>query len=85
VDAALEKHVPALTRAGEKLTVGVGSTLHPMTAEHHIAWVIAAQEERSQRVVLDPTGQPTAEFSLASGPVTVYAFCNLHGLWKADA
>jgi superoxide reductase len=85
VDAAQEKHVPALTRAGEKLTVSVGSVLHPMTAEHHIAWIIAAQEERSQRVVLDPTGSPTAEFAIGSGPVTVYAYCNLHGLWKAEA
>jgi superoxide reductase len=85
VDAAQEKHVPALTRAGEKLTVNVGSVLHPMTAEHHIAWIIAAQEERSQRVVLDPAGSPTVEFAIGSGPVTVYAYCNLHGLWKAEA
>jgi superoxide reductase len=85
VDAAQEKHVPAFLRAGEKLTVNVGLVAHPMTAEHHIAWIIAAQEERSQRAVLDPAGTPTAEFLTGSGPVTIYAFCNLHGLWKVEA
>jgi len=31
---------------------------------------------------LKPGDAPKAEFHAASG--TVYAYCNLHGLWKAD-
>ena len=84
VDAAVEKHVPEMKRDGNKLTVNVGSVPHPMTEEHHIAWIIAAQESKTQRVELDVTATPTAEFNLDDGAVTVYAYCNLHGLWKAD-
>lgn len=85
VDAAQEKHVPALTREGTKLTVKVGSVAHPMTKEHHIAWIALAQGASTQRMTLDFTGEPCAQFCLAEdGPVTVYAYCNLHGLWMAE-
>ncbi|MCL2717912.1 MAG: desulfoferrodoxin [Lachnospiraceae bacterium] len=84
VDAAAEKHVPVAVRDGNKLTVNVGSVPHPMMAEHHIAWIIAAQEAKTQRVVLDPVGIPAAEFILDDGPVTIYEYCNIHGLWKAE-
>ena len=30
---------------------------------------------------LKPTDEPIAEFDYSNG--TVYAYCNLHGLWKA--
>ena len=85
VDAAVEKHVPTAVREGNKLTVQVGSVPHPMMAEHHIAWIIAAQANKTQRVVLDPAGSPAAEFILDEGPVTIYEYCNLHGLWKAES
>ncbi|MCL2196970.1 MAG: desulfoferrodoxin Dfx [Treponema sp.] len=83
-DGAHEKHVPAVTREGNKLKVAVGSVAHPMTAEHHIAWIIAAEEGKTQRVALQPTGAPSAEFIIGDGPVTVYEYCNLHGLWAAE-
>ena len=85
VDAAVEKHVPVATREGNKLTVQVGSVTHPMMEEHHIAWIIAAQANKTQRVILDPAGVPAAEFILDDGPVTIYEYCNLHGLWKAES
>ena len=84
VDAAAEKHVPALKRQGCMLTVAVGSIPHPMTQEHHIAWVAVAQGGRTQRVALDQTGKPCAEFCVDDGPLTVYAYCNLHGLWESS-
>jgi len=84
-DAAVEKHVPAVVREGNKLKVTVGSVPHPMTEEHHIAWIVVADGNRTQRVALDPASSPSAEFFVSSDPVTVYEFCNLHGLWKAEA
>jgi len=84
VDAAIEKHVPVLIRDGNNLVVNVGSVPHPMTEEHHIAWIVAAQDDKTQRVSLNPVSAPSAEFILDDGPVTVYEYCNLHGLWKAD-
>jgi superoxide reductase len=83
-DAAQEKHVPAAVREGNKLTVTVGSAAHPMTEEHHISWIMAAEKDRTQRVSLSPTAAPSAEFIVSESPVTVYAYCNLHGLWTAD-
>jgi superoxide reductase len=53
-----------------------------MTGEHHIAWIIVADGDRTQRVVLSPTGAPSAEFFVGDDPVTVYEYCNLHGLWE---
>ena len=81
-DAAVEKHVPSAAREGNKLIVTVGSTAHPMTEEHHIAWIVVADGDRTQRVVLSNTQAPTADFIVSENPVTVYAYCNLHGLWK---
>jgi superoxide reductase len=83
-DAAQEKHIPAAVREGNLLKVTVGSAPHPMTEEHHIAWILVAEANRTQRVTLDHTGAPSAEFRVVDEPVTVYEFCNLHGLWIAD-
>jgi len=83
-DGAHEKHVPVPVREGNKLKVAVGSVAHPMTAEHHIAWIIAAEDSKTQRVALQSTGAPSADFIVGDGPVTVYAYCNLHGLWAAE-
>ncbi|MCL2865362.1 MAG: desulfoferrodoxin [Lachnospiraceae bacterium] len=84
VDAATEKHVPVVSRDGNTVTVTVGSVPHPMTEEHHIAWICAAQAGQTTRVQLDVTGEPTATFTIADGDVTVYEYCNLHGLWAVD-
>jgi len=84
-DGAKEKHVPAAVREGAKLTVTVGSVAHPMTEEHHIAWILVANGSRTQRVVLKPADAPSAEFAVSSDPAVVYAYCNLHGLWMMEA
>jgi len=85
-DAAVEKHVPFLTRDGKNLTVQVGETAHPMTPEHYIQWILIMQGNKTQRVELSPEDAPKAEFVLdcADTPFIVYAYCNLHGLWKAE-
>lgn len=84
VDAAQEKHVPAARRQGGTLVVEVSRIPHPMTAEHHIAWIAVAQGDTTHRVTLDKTGQPRADFCVGEGPLFVYAYCNLHGLWIAE-
>lgn len=85
VDASQEKHVPVAVRDGNKLTVTVGSVLHPMTPEHHIAWIVVAQGSNTLRADLEHTGEPSAVFLLEGDePATVYEYCNLHGLWAAD-
>ena len=47
VDAAKEKHVPVVEVNGNTVKVKVGSVAHPMTEEHHIAWVCLKTEKVS--------------------------------------
>ena len=82
VDAAREKHIPVVTVDGNKMTVQVGSTLHPMTAEHWIMWIEVQEGDKLKRAVLKPGDEPKAEFCTKGGEYTVRVFCNLHGLWK---
>jgi len=86
VDAAAEKHVPAVTRDGNKLCVKVGEVEHPMLEAHYIEWIALATEDRVCIKYLKPGEAPEASFCLAEGVQgTVYAYCNLHGLWMAEA
>lgn len=85
-DAAKEKHVPVAALSGSTVTVKVGSAVHPMTEEHWIMFLVLETENGFQKKDLKPGDAPEAVFVLAEGekPVAVYAYCNLHGLWKAD-
>jgi len=85
-DAAQEKHVPVIEVSGQKVTVKVGSVEHPMTEAHYIQWIALETKEGNQRKELKPEGKPVAEFTMCEGDevVAAYAYCNLHGLWKAD-
>ena len=81
-DAALEKHVPLVEIEGDEVKVQVGSVLHPMTVEHHIAFIYLVTDKSIRRVDLDPVGQPVATFNVkGEKPLEVYEYCNLHGLW----
>ncbi len=84
VDAAKEKHVPEVTREGNHITVQVGSVVHPMEEKHFITFIAVQQGNRTYRVDLKPGEAPRAEFDIEDGPATVYEYCNLHGLWKAE-
>lgn len=81
-DASQEKHVPVATKEGGKLKVAVGSAAHPMTAEHFIEWIAVVADDNVQLTYLKPGQEPKAEFADVPDKATVYAYCNLHGLWK---
>ena len=85
-DAATEKHVPVVEKIDGGYRVTVGEVEHPMTEEHHIAFIYLETENGVTRKDLDHTGKPEAVFALAEGekPVAVYEYCNLHGLWKKE-
>ena len=84
-DASQEKHVPVYTVEGNLVKVQVGSAPHPMLAAHHIEWVSLQTKAGNQRKTLKPGEPPKACFALCEGDEVeaVYAYCNLHGLWKA--
>ncbi len=83
VEASQEKHLPVVTVEGNSVKVKIGSVEHPMTEEHHIAWIYLETEQGGQRKKLAVGSKPEAEFALAGGDkvVGVYEYCNLHGLW----
>lgn len=85
VEASREKHIPVATVEGNEVKVVVGSVEHPMAEEHSILWIELKTDKGVQRKHL-PVGAPPAEvFALADEkPLEVYAYCNLHGLWKAE-
>ncbi len=83
VDASAEKHVPVVTAENNVLHVAVGSAAHPMTQEHSIQWIYVQTERGGQRKNLKPGEEPAATFALCEDrAIAVYAYCNLHGLWK---
>lgn len=84
VDASGEKHVPVVTRLdGNMIKVEVGSVAHPMTDEHHIAFIYVETEDGGIKV--DLKDKPEAIIALGSSkPIAVYEYCNLHGLWKTE-
>ena len=84
-DAAVEKHVPVYTVENNIVTVTVGSVAHPMLDVHYIEWIALETTNGYQKVDLTPGSAPVARFALLEGDTVeaVYAYCNLHGLWKA--
>ena len=84
-DAAQEKHVPVWTKEGNLVKVQVGSAAHPMIPAHYIEWVSLQTKAGNQRKALAPEQAPEVTFALTDGDEVeaVYAYCNLHGLWKA--
>ena len=85
VDASNEKHLPSVTVEDGVVTVNVGTVDHPMIPEHFIQWVYVQTEKGGQRKDLQPGEAPNVKFYLGDDKaVAVYAYCNLHGLWKTD-
>ena len=85
VEASREKHIPVWSVDGNIVHVSVGSVEHPMLPEHYIEWISIETKQGNQRKELRPGEKPEACFALCEGDEVeaVYAYCNLHGLWKA--
>ena len=83
VEASVEKHIPVYEVKDNKVFVTVGSVIHPMEPNHYISWIYLETEDGGQRKNCKDV--PAAEFKLANDKLkAVYAYCNLHGLWKYE-
>lgn len=86
VDAAKEKHVPVVTRDGNTVTVEVGSVPHPMEEDHWIQMIAIVKDSKFLVARLEPGDEPKVTVEVGEeGPLKVYEFCNLHGLWMTEA
>lgn len=84
-DAAVEKHIPFVSRNDDGIRVQIGEVLHPMDEEHYIEWITIVANNKTKTVFLAPSDAPEAQFTTTAERITVYAYCNLHGLWKVEA
>lgn len=96
-DLGQEKHVPIVIScsrseqrflSGEckptrELLVQVGETKHPMSDIHSIKWICISTDGGMYRKELSPDDEPAACFVLSRKEKirSIYAYCNLHGLW----
>lgn len=85
-DAAAEKHVPIIKADDNKVAVDIGSVPHPMIEQHYISWVYIQTKKGGQRKILKANDKPSVEFILTDDDEleAAFAYCNLHGLWKAE-
>lgn len=83
--ASAQKHIPVYQVENRTVTVTVGETAHPMEPEHYIEWIVLSTNQGIQQKWLQPGDAPTAQFALGEDECVeaVYAFCNLHSLWKS--
>jgi len=93
VETSVEKHLPVISsEAGtcscgsecNCISVQVGSTLHPMEEAHNISFIYVETECGGQLNCLEVGEEPKVAFCTNDKPVAVYAYCNLHGLWKTE-
>ena len=82
-DFATEKHVPMVEKTDDGFKVTVGSTLHPMEADHYIQWIELLADGNVYRQTLSPSDEPVAEFCVSADDVSAREYCNKHGLWKS--
>ncbi|OAG26842.1 desulfoferrodoxin [Thermodesulfatator autotrophicus] len=83
-DASQEKHVPVIEKIEGGYKVKVGSAPHPMDDKHYIEWIELIADSKSYIQFLAPGDAPEAEFKVEASQVAARAYCNLHGLWKAN-
>ena len=83
-EASVEKHIPEYKIENGIVKVSVGAVEHPMLNEHYIEWVSIQTKKGNQRKALKPDDKPYVEFLIEQDDKVqaVYAYCNLHGLWK---
>ena len=84
-DASQEKRVPVYEVKDGKFIVTVLAVEPPMTEDHCIEWVSLQTKFGNQRKALKPGDEPKACFAICDWDEVqaVYAYCNLHSLWKA--
>lgn len=78
-----EWHVPVVERVNDcTIRVKIGKEPHPMTKEHHICFIVVETARGATIRYLDADEAPDVNILCKETPVAVYAYCNLHGVWR---
>lgn len=84
IEASLEKHIPVIIYQQDEITISVGEIEHPMSTDHLIDWIVLETERGFTIEYLKPDKEPKVTFKTNHPVKSVYAYCNLHGLWRKD-
>lgn len=84
-DGKTEKHLPVATFNSDKtINIKIGTVPHPMTREHNIRFVCLETSVECIVRHLNPEDPPEVNLKFNGKPIAVYAYCNLHGLWRTE-
>lgn len=84
-DGKFEYHLPVVEQIDDcKVKVRVGAEPHPMTDKHYIEFIYLETEHGGQIRYLKPGDKAEAVFVCNEKLLSVYVYCNLHGLWVTD-
>lgn len=67
------------------LHVKIGPGGHRMEEDHFISWIEVRTPSSCYRQFLQPGQPPCASFAVDAREAVVRAYCNVHGLWEAEA
>lgn len=80
-----DTHTPIVTRIDNRtISVRVGKSNHPRREDHCIRFICLQTDIGGIIQYIGPGEAPEAVFHCNGTPLSVYAYCNRHGLWKAD-
>ena len=90
-DDLVEHHMPVVEKTKDNyLYIKVGQDAHPMTEQHYIQWIYVDFRTLDGRcggefVKMKPGEKAEVRVCVCDKCVrAIYAFCNIHGLWKCD-
>ena len=85
-DGNKEKHVPVVEYTSQhSMTVKIGAMPHPMAPQHSIRFVCLMTDVECIVRYLNAEDPPEVCIRFNGKPIAVYAYCNVHGLWRVDA
>lgn len=84
-EGSVEHHQPEVEIIGNNIVkVSVGKQPHPMTTDHAIKFISVRTDNSIIIRYLDISEKPEVVIQCDGIPRTVYAYCNIHGLWSKD-
>ena len=82
-----DKHVPFIEKTVDGYKIRIGTSVHPMTQEHHINFIQAISKDlkyvKTKFLSIDETPELDIKCKCEKS-VWARALCNIHGLFKKD-
>lgn len=84
-DTGHEKHLPYVEASDlHSIKIRIGEENHPMTDKHQIKFVCLETTLGLIIRYLNAGDEPEVCIHFDGKPVAIYAYCNIHGMWKTE-